>query len=70
MSFAWSAKANVREPKSCLGRVFHLRLGSFADMKKVQVAHARPSVKLKTLPRFCPPSLSFKRVDEPAAGNL
>ncbi len=70
LGLARSVKANVREPKSYLGLVFHFRLSSFADMKEFHVVHARPSVKLKTWPRLCPPSLSLKSVGEPAAGNL
>ncbi len=29
---AGSVKANGREPKSCLGRVFHFKIGSFVVM--------------------------------------
>ncbi len=31
----WSAKAKARDPKSCLGRVFNLKLDSFAVRKEV-----------------------------------
>jgi hypothetical protein len=47
-----SAKANGREPKSCLGRVFNFKLDSFADTKD-----ACGYLKLKTRPRFCPVSI-------------
>jgi hypothetical protein len=43
-------KANGREPKSCLGRVFNFKLG---------LIHARLSLELKTRPRFRPVSLSL-----------
>ncbi len=41
-----SAKANWREPKSCLGRVFNFKLDSFASYQ-----HKRPLLELKTRPR-------------------
>jgi hypothetical protein len=43
-----SAKASGRVPKSCLGWVFHFKLGSFSVTKEVDGANARPCLKLKT----------------------
>jgi hypothetical protein len=34
---AESAKANGREPKTCLGRVFNYKLGCFEDVHKTRV---------------------------------
>jgi hypothetical protein len=51
-----SATADGREPKSCLGRVFQIKLDSFAVVKKVHGSNKRPYLKLKTRPRFCPAS--------------
>ncbi len=45
-----------REPKSCLGRVFSFKLGSFTDKTKNVAACKWPLLKLKTRPRFCPVS--------------
>ncbi len=52
-------KANEGKPKSCLGQVFHFKLGSFALLAELHGADARPYIKLKTRPRFCPASLSL-----------
>ncbi len=40
----WSATANGREPKSCLGRVFNNKLGRFASLAaQVHSTHAATS---------------------------
>jgi hypothetical protein len=54
-----SAKANGREPKSCLGRVFNFMLGCFVMCTIAWPIQVRPSLKWKTRPRFCPVSLSL-----------
>ncbi len=56
---AESVKANGREPKSCLDRVFNFRLGRF-DFTPIQnCVDARPLLELKTRPRSHPPSLNI-----------
>jgi hypothetical protein len=47
-----STNANGNDPKSCLGRVFHFKIGRFVVQKDVHSANARPYLKLKTRPRF------------------
>jgi hypothetical protein len=54
-----SAKANGRETNSWLGRVLHFKSASFSVMKEVHGTNARPYLRVKTRPRFCPDSLSF-----------
>jgi hypothetical protein len=54
-----STKAHGREPKSGLGQVFNIKLGYFAMYALAQHIQARPSLELKTRPRFCPVSLSL-----------
>ncbi len=51
---AGSAKANGREPKTGLGRVFNYKLGCYDDVRVLMYAYAHPYLKLKTRPRFCP----------------
>jgi hypothetical protein len=51
-----SSKANWRKPKSCLGLVFNFKLGCFTNSWPIQT---RPSLNLKTRPRFGPDSLSL-----------
>jgi hypothetical protein len=51
-----SAITNGREPRSCLGRVFNCKLGSFADNTKNIAACKWPLLKLKSQLRFCPVS--------------
>ncbi len=55
----WSAKANGRERKSCLGRVFNFKLGCFVMCTITWLIQARPSLELKTWPRFPPVSISL-----------
>jgi hypothetical protein len=38
----WSAKANGRVPKTCLGQVFNYKLGCFDDMHVLIYVDARP----------------------------
>jgi len=57
-----SAAANGREPKSCLGHVFNFKIGHFPVMKEVHGANARPYLKLKIWPGFCPASLRLSLV--------
>jgi hypothetical protein len=52
-----STKANGREPKSCLGRVFNFKLGCFVMCTIAWPIQARLSLELKTRPRFHPVSL-------------
>ena len=47
MVLAGSAKANRREPKSCLGRVFKYKLGCFDDVHVFIYVDAQPHLKLK-----------------------
>jgi hypothetical protein len=49
-----STKANGREPKSCLSRVFNFKLGCIVMYTIAQHIQARPSLELKTRPRFRP----------------
>ncbi len=63
-SIIWSAQAgsaisNGREPRSCLGRVFNIKLGSFVSKQLNWVAHTQPLLELKTRPRFRPDSWSL-----------
>jgi hypothetical protein len=43
-----SAKANGREPKSCLGRVFNFKLGCFVICTIAWPIQAPPSLEFKT----------------------
>jgi hypothetical protein len=54
-----SAKANGREPKTSLGRVFNFKLGCFDDVWVLIYADACPHLWLKTRPRFSPVSFSL-----------
>jgi hypothetical protein len=54
-----SAKANGREPKSCLGWVFNFKLGYFVMHAITRHIQACPILELKTQPRFCLVSLSL-----------
>ncbi len=63
---AGSAKANGRETKSCLVRVFNFKLGCFVLCTIAWPIQARPSLEWKIRPRFCPVSLSVSMAD---AGN-
>ncbi len=58
-SYTRSAKANGREHKSCLGRVFNFKLGCFVMCTIGWHIQARPSQEWKTWPRFHPVSLSL-----------
>ncbi len=51
-----SATTNGREPRSCLGRVFSCKFGSFTDNTKNVATCKWLLLKLKTQPRFCPVS--------------
>ncbi len=53
---AGSAITNGREARSCLGRVFNFKLGSFVSKKYNSMACTQPLLKLKTRPRFRPVS--------------
>ncbi len=54
--FTGSAKANRREPKTCLGRVFNYKLDCFNDVHVLIYVDAHPHFYLKTQPRFSPVS--------------
>ncbi len=43
-----------RDPKSCLGQVFNLKLDSFAQWQFQCMAYTWSLLELKTQPRFCP----------------
>jgi hypothetical protein len=47
-----SAKANGREPKTGLGRVFNFKFGCFDDEYLLIYKDARPHPELKTWPRL------------------
>ncbi len=57
-----SAKANGREPKSCLCQVFNFKLGCFVMYATARHIQPRPSLELKTRPRFRPVSSSLSLV--------
>jgi hypothetical protein len=46
-------EVNEQEAKSCLFHICNNKLHSFATKKSKLVAQIQPSLKLKTLPRFC-----------------
>jgi hypothetical protein len=52
------AKANGREPKSCLGRVFNFKLGCFDMWSIAWYRQGRPDLELKTWLRCCPVNLT------------
>jgi hypothetical protein len=56
---AGSSKANGREPKTCLGRVFNNKLGCLDDVHVLIYMDASSHQQLKTRPRFSPVSLSL-----------
>jgi hypothetical protein len=47
-------KAKGREPKTCLGRVFNYKLGSYDYVHVLTYVDARPHLWLKTQPWFHP----------------
>jgi hypothetical protein len=51
-----SAKANGRDPISCLGRVFNFKLDCFVMCAIERHIQAHPSLELKTRARFHPVS--------------
>ncbi len=57
-----STKAKWREPKSCLGRVFNFELGCFVMYAIARHIQARPSLELKTRPRFHPVTRSLSTI--------
>jgi hypothetical protein len=54
-----SAVSNGRKTKSCLGQVFHSRLGSFAALCSKCFSYKQPLLELKTRPKFSPVSSSL-----------
>ncbi len=56
IKYPGSAKANRREPKTCLGRVFSYKLGCFNNVHVFIHVDVRPHLWLKTRPRFSPVS--------------
>ncbi len=64
-----STITNGREPRSCVGRVFNRKLGSFTDNTKNVAACKRPFLKSKTRPRFCPVSWSLSMAQFYALGS-
>ncbi len=54
-----NAKADGREPKSCLSRVFNFKLGCFVMCTIPWPIQAWPSLEWKTRPKFSPVSLSL-----------
>jgi len=61
---AGSTKANGREPKSCLYRVFNYKLGCFDKLHKKCIAWKCPLLELKTRPKFSPDDLSLSKGTE------
>ncbi len=55
-----SAKVNGREPKYCLGLIFHSKLDSFDIQNCGRTACIQPILELKTLPRFSPITSSVR----------
>jgi hypothetical protein len=53
------AKANGREPKSCMGGVFHFKLGCLDMCTIAWPVQVQTSLEWKTRPKFCPVSLSL-----------
>ncbi len=53
---AGSAKANGREHKASLGRVFNYKLGCYDDVHVIMYTDAHPYLQLKTQSRFHPVS--------------
>ncbi len=43
LEWSGSAKANGREPKTCLGRVFNYKLGCFGDVLETHVCGYTPT---------------------------
>ncbi len=58
-----SAISNEREPRSFLGRVFNIKLGSFVPEQHSCTGHKQPLLELKTPPRFCPVSWSLSMAE-------
>jgi hypothetical protein len=58
-----SAKANGREPKTGLDRVFNFKVGCFDDVRVLIYADVHPHLQLKTRPRFSPVSLSLSMAE-------
>ncbi len=54
-----SAISNRREPRSCLDQVFNSKLGHVGILHGKSMAYIQSLRHLKTLPRFCPVSLSL-----------
>jgi hypothetical protein len=54
-----SVKANRREPKSCLGRVFNFKLGCLQNVYNLWPIQKQPSLDLKMQPRFLSCQLKF-----------
>ncbi len=44
---AWSARANRREPKTYLGRVFNYKLGCFENVHKTHVCGRTPTAMVE-----------------------
>jgi hypothetical protein len=59
LTFRGVQKLTGKNLKVVWGQVFHFKLDSFAVIKEVHGAKARPCLKLKTRPRFYPASLSL-----------
>ncbi len=38
----WSEKANGRQPKTCLGRIFNYKLDCFRDVHELICVYTRP----------------------------
>jgi hypothetical protein len=44
----------MREPNSCLGRVFNFKLACFASYQQKWTVLVQPFLEMKTWPRVCP----------------
>ncbi len=56
---ARGAKADRREPGSCVSQVFNSKLGCFVVQDEWDSVHTHPHLKLRNGPKFCPASLSL-----------
>ncbi len=56
---AGSAKANGREPKTCLGQVFHYKLGRFENVYETQVCRCTPTSVVVNLAQVLSCQLKF-----------
>ncbi len=63
------SKANRREPRTCLCRVFNYKLGRFGDVRGLIYVVARPHLQLKIRPRFSPVTKSLSTQEPTQSGS-